>query len=202
MVCFNSSNSSFPFHSNHGLTRDFHSLLDTGGPVFQYDSDNNIVQFGILIRLSRGSGLCGEAGFPSLFIRVSTLLDWIQEQGIAIARSSEVEPVFASGSQLPMMEQVGSSKTGAIVGGVVGGVSFLVIMLFTLWKFIWGKANRGIANDMHVGGDANHEQVAAARRPIFLAHWVRYRRPETPAEDTFIGAWSDGLADHEYVIEN
>lgn len=64
---------------------------DSGGPVFQYDSNGDPVLIGLV---SFGDG-CGNANSPGVNVRVSHFEEWLRRKGADFEVSTDAQPVYA-----------------------------------------------------------------------------------------------------------
>jgi len=77
---------------------------DSGGPL---RVGNTLI--GIVSRGAPGS-ICGEPGVPGLYTRVTSFLDWINENGGSFERSTTATPIITTTTQENTTE--GSTETG------------------------------------------------------------------------------------------
>lgn len=89
---------------------------DVGGPLFMFDSSENIVQVGIS---SFGEG-CAEAQSPAGFIRVSSYINWFQELNVTYMSSDDGQNVFekpATPPPIPPASGSGSAESASTEAG-------------------------------------------------------------------------------------
>lgn len=64
------------------------SVGDSGGPLIQYDTDGKPVLVGIAIAVI----LCGSAGYPSLYTRITGFMDFLPTEGVVL--TDQLSPVL------------------------------------------------------------------------------------------------------------
>lgn len=70
---------------------------DSGGPLFQYDENDNPILVGIVV-----SGLgCARAGYPGIYVRVSSHGGLIPTDGVTLANESVALDVNGNRMQCP-----------------------------------------------------------------------------------------------------
>ncbi|CAN8072670.1 unnamed protein product [Agarophyton chilense] len=89
---------------------------DSGGPLVQYNQHGRPVQIGIT-----SFGLrCGDNGVPGVYIRLSSYIQWMAQNGAEFTTSSSVSSTFAAGSSEAAKDQPSATIQESQIGDLPG----------------------------------------------------------------------------------
>lgn len=103
---------------------------DSGGALFQYDASGEPVVVGVV---SAGESTCGSDEIPTLYVRISAHIEWLEEMVPDIKRASSTNKVFVSGTSA-------GTIIGAIIGGLLAVVFVVAAIIFFKWRSSTGAA--------------------------------------------------------------
>lgn len=91
---------------------------DSGGPLIQYDSENNPV----LIGVTSASYKCGSDGYPTLFVRVSAFTGFLPLNEIGKAPENTDSPTTATNHGGETVLKIGLSTALGVIAVVTLGL--------------------------------------------------------------------------------
>lgn len=97
---------------------------DGGGPLLQYDDMGRAVAVGIIWR---GVG-CARPSSPGVYIRVSSILEWLRETGASFNSTSKAVQVMADDILTPAL----SPSVGLIIGILIAASYAIAVVVLTL----------------------------------------------------------------------